>query len=116
MTSHDCQSLMCTSRARRLLSIAAGTGCGVLRCSGSCSGAHALRSPPSFGVQVMEELQGVKDDIAGAESLAAQLGDLRLSLEVLELEVAAPAFCDASSRSGIFVVRFESHVPVVPTQ
>ena len=37
----------------------------------------------------MEELQGVKDDIAGAESLAAQLGDLQLSLEVLELEVGS---------------------------
>ena len=32
----------------------------------------------------------MKDDIAGAESLAAQLSDLQLSLEVLELEVAAP--------------------------
>ena len=45
-----------------------------------------------------------------------QLGDLLLSLEVLELEVAAPTFCDASSRLGFLVVRCESHVPVAPAQ
>ena len=37
----------------------------------------------------MEELQGVKDDIAGAEALATQLEDLHLSLELLELEVGS---------------------------
>jgi hypothetical protein len=46
----------------------------------------------ALAAQVMEELQGVKDDIAGAESLAAQLGDLQLSLEVLELEVGGVSF------------------------
>ena len=54
----------------------------------SRAAAGDLWDDPSKAAAVMEQLGSVKDDLATSEGLDAQLEDLQLALELLELEVS----------------------------